>query len=54
MLEKLMCWELDTDLKKNALHRGQHGFTKGKGTESAASNVVTLIENNIFNKKTTV
>ena len=28
MLEKLMCWKLDTDLKKNPLHKAQHGFTK--------------------------
>ena len=48
-LEKLMCWKMDQDLRKNPLHKAQHGFTKSKGTESAASNVVSYIENNIYN-----
>ena len=46
-----MNWKIDEDLRKNPLHKAQHGFTKRKGTESAASNVVSYIENNIYSTK---
>ena len=46
-----MCWKLENELKKNPLQKAQHGFTRKKGTETAASNVVTFIENNIYSKQ---
>ena len=46
-----MCWKVENELKNNPLHKAPHGFTRKKGTETAASNVVTYIENNIYNKQ---
>ena len=50
-LEKLMCWKIEKELKKNPLHKAQHGFTRRKGTETAASNVLSFIEKNIYSKQ---
>ena len=46
-----MCWKIEKELKRNPLHKAQHGFTRRKGTETAASNVVSFIEKNIYTKQ---
>ena len=50
-LERLVCWKIEEDLKASPLHKSQHGFTKNKSTESAASNVVSYIEKHMYNKQ---
>ena len=49
-LERLVCWRMDKCLLRNPIHSNQHGFSKGKCTESAISNTVNYIEKFIFKK----
>ena len=49
-LERLVVWKMDKDLTDVPLHDKQHGFTKGKSTESAISNTVDYIEQQILDK----
>ena len=48
-LEKLAVWDTDTALEDKPLHTKQHGFQKGKSTETAISNTVNTIEKYIYN-----
>lgn len=41
---------MDDDLKTAPIHPSQHGFTKGKSTESAISNTVDYIERHLFER----
>ena len=43
-LERLAAWRMDKSLVDNPIHHKQHGFQKGKSTESALSNTVNYIE----------
>jgi hypothetical protein len=43
-LEKLVKWEMDKALIKYPIHRNQHGFQRGKSTDSAISKTVDFIE----------
>ena len=47
-LERLVTWKMDQALEFFPIHPNQHGFTKGKCTESAISNTVNFIEKFIF------
>ena len=47
-LERLVVWKMDKDLEEAPIHPKQHGFTKGKSTESAISNTVDYIEQHLF------
>ena len=47
-LERLVVWKMDEDLKYRPIHEMQHGFTKGKSTESAISNTADYIEQQLF------
>ena len=47
-LERLAVWKMDTDLQARPLHPQQHGFTKGKSTESAISNTANYIEQQLY------
>ena len=50
-LERLAVWKMDKDLESNPIHHKQHGFTKGKSTESAISNTADYIERQLFNDR---
>ena len=50
-LERLVTWRMDKDMEDFPIHRLQHGFTKGKSTESAISNTVDYIEEYLFDKQ---
>ena len=50
-LERLSVWEMNRRLKTHPIHKKQHGFTKGKSTESALSATVNLGESLIFQGK---
>ena len=47
-LERLAVWKMDEDLTYEPIHHKQHGFTKGKCTESAISDTADYIEKHIF------
>ena len=49
-LERLVTWRMDKDMEEYPIHRSQHGFTKGRSTESAISNTVDYIEQFLFDK----
>ena len=40
---------MDTKLEDHPLHKSQHGFQKGKSTETAISNTINRIEKHIYN-----
>ena len=44
-LEKLCVWKMEEDMKP--IHKNQHGFQKGKSTETAISKTVNVIENHM-------
>ena len=50
-LERLVTWRMDKDMEDFPIHHLQHGFTKGKSTESAISNTVDYIEEYLFDKQ---
>ena len=50
-LERLVVWRMDEDMEEAPIHHLQHGFTKGKSTESAISNTVDFIEQQLFEKQ---
>ena len=50
-LERLVVWRMDIALKQKPLLAQQHGFTKGKCTESAISDSLNYIEEHIYDKK---
>ena len=50
-LERLVVWRMDKDMEDFPIHEMQHGFTKGKSTESAISNTVDYIEQFLFNNQ---
>ena len=50
-LEGLSVWVADTALEDNPLHTKQHGFEKGKSTETAISKTVHKIEKHIMNRE---
>ena len=50
-LEKLCVWKVEEDLLKSPIHKNQHGFQKGKSTETAISKTVNLIEKHMNNGK---
>ena len=50
-LERLVVWKMDADLEKKPLHTNQHGFTKGKCTESAISSTADYIEQFLFERQ---
>ena len=50
-LERLVVWQMERDMEDFPIHNMQHGFTKGKSTESAISNTVDLIEQHLFDKE---
>ena len=47
-LERLGVWKVDKDIEQHPIHPMQHGFTKGKSTESAISNTADYIEQFLF------
>ena len=47
-LERLGVWKVDEDIKNKPIHDMQHGFTKGKSTESAISNTADYIEQFLY------
>ena len=49
-LERLVVWKMDKDMEEFPIHHLQHGFTKGKSTESAISNTVNYIEEFLFDR----
>ena len=50
-LEKLCVWRVDIELIKKPIHCNQHGFQKGKSTETAISKTVNTIEKYLDNKQ---
>ena len=48
-LERLSVWIADDALEDHPLHIKQHGFQKGKSTETAISSTVNKIEKHILN-----
>ena len=53
-LERLFTWHMDDMLKYYPINGKQHGFTKGRSTESAISNTVDYIEKCLFKKQTCI
>ena len=47
-LERLVVWQMDTGLRKYPIHPRQHGFTKGKSTESALSGTTNYAESYVM------
>lgn len=47
-LERLVSWKMEDDLTQAPLNAHQHGFRKGKSTESAISRTVNYIEQQLF------
>jgi hypothetical protein len=47
-LERVVGWHADAMLDLEPVHTAQHGFTKGRSTESAISNTVNYIEKHIY------
>ena len=43
-LERLITWKMDKNLVYHPIHRNQHGFQIGKGTEGALSGVCNYVE----------
>ena len=43
-LERLITWKMDKNLVYHPIHRNQHGFQVGKGTEGALSGVCNYVE----------
>jgi ribonuclease HI len=43
-LEKLIVWKVEENLECDPIHKNQHGFQRGKSTETAISKTVTYIE----------
>lgn len=50
-LERLITWRMEHHLTYYPIHEKQHGFTKGKSTEGALSNMVNYIEKFLFRNK---
>ena len=50
-LERLVTWQMEKDMEDFPIHPLQHGFTKGKSTESAISNTADYIEEHLFAKQ---
>ena len=50
-LERLVVWKMDRDMEEYPIHGMQHGFTKGKCTESAISNTADYIEQFLYEGK---
>ena len=53
-LERIITWRMDDMLEYYPIHSKQHGFTKGKSTESTISNTVDYIERCVFKRKTCI
>ena len=54
-LERVITWRMEHLLDKYyPIHEKQHGFSKGKSTESAISNTVDYIERCLFRNKTCI
>ena len=53
-LERIITWRMDDMLTYYPIHSKQHGFTKGRSTESAISNTVDYIERCLFKRKTCI
>ena len=53
-LERVITWRMDDMVKYYPIHGKQHGFTKGRSTESAISNTVDYIEQCIFRRQSCV
>ena len=51
VLEKLLTWHADEMLIDQPIHPRQHGFQKGKCTETAISHTTNQIEKFIYNKQ---
>ena len=43
-LERLICWRMEHHLHYYPIHPKQHGFQKGKSTETAFSNSINVVE----------
>ena len=50
-LERIIVWRTDEKLLDFPIHPNQHGFTKGKSTESALSAVIDILEKWVFGGK---
>ena len=50
-LERIFTWRMDDLLPYYPIHDRQHGFTKGRSTESAISNTVDYIERCLFRRQ---
>ena len=50
-LERIFTWRMDKLHKYYPIHGKQHGFTKGRSTESAISNTVDYIERCLFRRQ---
>ena len=53
-LERIITWRMEKMLQYYPIHAKQHGFTKGRSTESAISNTVDYIEKCIFSQKSCI
>ena len=50
-LERMVCWRMDQSLVNYPIHERQHGFMKGRSTESAISVTVDYIEKYLASKQ---
>lgn len=50
-LEKLCVWEVEDHLQDHSIYNRQHGFRRGRCTESAISGTINYIESQIYNGK---
>ena len=49
-LERLITWKMDKHLVYHPIHRNQHGFQVGKGTEGALSGTCDYIERSVLTR----
>ena len=49
-LERLITWKMDKNLVYHPIHRNQHGFQVGKGTEGALSGTCDYVEKFVLNR----
>ncbi len=49
-LEKLCLWQIEKTLERLPISRSQHGFCKGRSTDSALTETLSKIESGVLNK----
>ena len=49
-LERLITWKMDKNLVRHPIHKNQHGFQVGRGTEGALSGTCNYVEKSVLRR----